>query len=96
MRNGSFNTKIKIEALEKTLSEDNRWISVYKPWREVWAFVSLRDISSKRALYLFAVRRRNDFPREFRIVIKDKIFMPTQPPTTEPSRDLILFHAVVK
>ncbi|MDR1551672.1 MAG: hypothetical protein LBS14_03280 [Holosporaceae bacterium] len=88
-----FNTKIKIESFEKRLSLDNLWISEYNLWKEVWASVSIKDISAKRVLYLFAIKWRHDFPKEFRVVIKDRIFMPTQRPIVEPSQDLVLFHA---
>ncbi|MDR1982795.1 MAG: hypothetical protein LBQ08_03300 [Holosporaceae bacterium] len=90
-----FNTKIKIETLEKKLSQDNLWVSEYKFWNEVWASISIKDISSRRVLYLFTIKWKHDFPCEFRVSIKDKIFTPTQLPIVEPSQDLILFHATV-
>jgi hypothetical protein len=93
MQKRLFATRVKIEILEKRLSSENLWISEYKPWKEVWASVSLKDISTRRALYIFAVKWRGDFPREFRAVVNDKIFMPTQMPAQEISQDLILFHA---
>ncbi|MDR0678311.1 MAG: hypothetical protein LBF44_02115 [Holosporaceae bacterium] len=90
-----FNTKVKIETLEKKLSKDNLWISEYKPWNEIWASISIKDISSRRVLYLFTIKWKRDFPREFRVVVRDRIFIPTQSPIFEPSRDLVLFHATI-
>ncbi|MDR0968398.1 MAG: hypothetical protein LBL99_02040 [Holosporaceae bacterium] len=88
-----FNTKVRIESVEKKLSDENLWVSEYKLWNEVWASISIKDISARRTLYLFAIKWRRDFPREFRVVIKDRIFTPTQQPIIEPSQDLVLFHA---
>ncbi|MDR0580725.1 MAG: hypothetical protein LBG04_01255 [Holosporaceae bacterium] len=88
-----FNTRVKIEIIEKKLSDDNLWVSEYKLWKEIWASISLKDISSRRVLYLFSVRWKQEFPREFRAVVKDVVFTPTQFPIMEPSQDLILFHA---
>jgi hypothetical protein len=90
-----FNTKIKIESLEKKLSTENLWIYEYKFWNEVWASISIKDISAKRVLYLFAIKWKCDFPSEFRVVVKDRIFTPTQPPIIEPAQDLVLFHATM-
>jgi hypothetical protein len=89
-----FNTKVRIESLEKKLSDENLWISEYKLWNQVWASISIKDISTRRTLYLFAVRWRRDFPKEFRVVVKDKIFKPTQPPILDSERGLVLFHAI--
>ena len=91
----AFNTKVKIEVLKKTLSADNVWISEYVPWGEAWASVSVKYISSKGALYLFEVKWKKDFPRAFRVIMNDKVFIPTQSSITEPSNDLILFHATI-
>ncbi|MDR2765944.1 MAG: hypothetical protein LBB63_00560 [Holosporaceae bacterium] len=90
-----FNTKVRVEALEKHLSDSNLWISEYKPWKEVWASITIKDISARRTLYLFALKWTVDFPREFRVVLKDKIFLPTQFPVVEPANDLVLFHATL-
>jgi hypothetical protein len=90
-----FNTRVKIETVEKKLSVDNLWVSEYKLWKEVWDSISLKDISSRRVLYLFSIRWKQEFPREFRVVVKDIIFTPTQFPIIEPSQDLIMFHATV-
>ncbi|MDR3187464.1 MAG: hypothetical protein LBT63_03500 [Holosporaceae bacterium] len=90
-----FDTKVKIEALEKKLSADNLWVSEYTLWKEVWASISIRDISARRALYLFRVKWLENFPRDFRVVVKDKTFTPTQFPIVEPANDLVLFHAVL-
>ncbi|MDR2781923.1 MAG: hypothetical protein LBB21_05745 [Holosporaceae bacterium] len=88
-----FGTRVKIETLEKKLSGENLWISEFKPWREVWAAISVKDISARRTLYLFTVKWKGDFPREFRAVVNGKVFTPTQMPAIELSQDLILFHA---
>ncbi|MCR5224459.1 MAG: hypothetical protein K6C34_00050 [Alphaproteobacteria bacterium] len=90
-----FNTKVKIESLKKTLSENNVWISEYESWGEIWASVSVKYISSKGALYLFEVKWKKDFPHDFRVIMNDTIFIPTQSPIAEPSSDLILFHATI-
>jgi hypothetical protein len=91
-----FNTKIKIEALEKKLSGDNLWVSEFQLWKEVWASITIKDISSRRALYLFTIKWNKDFPSEFRVVINDKVFTPTQFPIVEPANDLVMFHATLK
>jgi len=88
-----FDTKVRIESVEKKLSEENLWVSEYSLWKEVWASVAIKEISSRRALYLFSIQWQQDFPRNFRVVMKDKIFTPTQFPVIEPSRNMILFHA---
>jgi hypothetical protein len=89
-----FNTKIKIERLEKTLSEKNCWTSKYIFWKDVWASVMVKDITSKKALFFFVVKWKQDFPTSFRVKIGDKIFMPTQSPVVDPSNDTVLFHAI--
>lgn len=92
-----FNTKIRIEKLEKKLSNTNCWLSNYIFWKEVWASISIKDISSKRVLYLFTIRwHQEKFPLEFRIKINDTIFVPTQPPISDPAAGNIIFHAIIK
>ena len=86
-------TKVRIEKLEKVLSEKNTWESKYVFWQEVWASIQLKDISVTKASYLFAIKWKGNFPREFRVVINDKIFMPTQIPSVDFRNDLIIFHA---
>ncbi|MDR3151220.1 MAG: hypothetical protein LBT67_00010 [Holosporaceae bacterium] len=95
MRN-LFNTKVKIETAEKKLSESNVWILEYVYWNDLWASIFIKDISARRALYLFVIKWRKDFPDNFRIALNGKIFMPTQLPVRDPAKDLILFHATVK
>jgi hypothetical protein len=90
-----LNTKVKIETVAKKLSDDNLWISEYKFWNEVWASILIKDISSKRATYLFIVKWRRDFPRDFRVVVGNMIFKPTQSPILEAQEDIILFHAIL-
>jgi hypothetical protein len=88
-----FCTRTRIEIPEKKLSSENLWITEYKYWKEVWAAISIKDISPKRTVYIFAVKWRGDFPREFRAVVNNNIFTPTQIPAEESCKDLILFHA---
>jgi hypothetical protein len=95
MRN-LFNTKVKIEAADRKLSKSNVWILEYVYWNELWASIFIKDISARRALYLFVIKWRKDFPDDFRVVLNDKIFTPTQPPVRDPAKDLILFHATSK
>lgn len=95
IRKRLFNTRIEIEKEIKELSDDNRWISKYGIWKEMWASVMLKDISSKRALYLFVVKWKDDFPQNFRVKINDKIFTPTQSAIVDTADDAILFHAVL-
>ena len=90
-----FNTKIQIEKQNEKLSDDNRWISEYVFWKEMWASISLKYISSKRTSYLFAIKWKQDFPQKFRVKINDKIFTPTQSAVVDPANDTILFHAVL-
>jgi hypothetical protein len=96
MRKNLFATKVKIEAIEKKLSNDNLWASEYVYWNELWASIFLKDISAKRVLYFFTIKWRKDFPVNCRVVVNDKIFVPTQPPIMDPSNDVIMFHAVMK
>lgn len=90
-----FHTKIKIETLQKHLSCDNLWVLEYKQWKEVWASVSVKYVSSKGALYLFEVRWCGDFPQEFRVIMNGAVFVPIQSPIIEPGRGSILFHTKV-
>lgn len=96
MKKALFNTKIIVEEAKKTLSEDNVWISDYVFWKELWASVSLKDISPRRALYIFSIKWKEDFPQNFRVKINGKIFTPTQFPIIDACRDEILFHATTK
>lgn len=93
MWNRLTSTKVKIEKLEKTLSEKNTWESKYIFWNEVWASIQLKDITVTKALYLFAIKWKGDFPRQFRVVVNNRIFMPTQTPSIDFRNDLIIFHA---
>lgn len=95
MRKTLFNTKVTIEKMEKTLSKENAWVSEYSFWKELWASVFLKDISPRRTLYFFTIKWNRDFPSIFRVKINDKIFMPTQLPIADTSKDEILFHATM-
>ncbi|MDR1361867.1 MAG: hypothetical protein LBJ16_01465 [Holosporaceae bacterium] len=95
MRN-LFNTKITIEKVEKKLSECNVWIPEYVYWNQLWASILIKDISARRALYLFVIRWRKDFPNDFRVTLGDKIFTPTQQPFYDPAKDVLMFHAAVQ
>lgn len=88
-----FNTKVKIELLEKKLSIDNQWIKVYTLWKEVWASIIVKDFSARGALYLFSIRYEKGFPVNFRVTVDDKVFTPTQSPIVEHLNGLVLFHA---
>ncbi|MDR1333862.1 MAG: hypothetical protein LBJ71_01440, partial [Holosporaceae bacterium] len=83
--------RVKIETLERKLSKENLWVSEYKLWKEVWAAISIKDISSRRTIYMFTIKCRGDFPCEFRVLLNDKVFIPTQKPAVD--QDIILFHA---
>ena len=95
LRKNMFNTKIKIERLEKQLSENNCWTSSYISWKEVWAFMTIKNISSVKAVYLFIVRRKEGFPQNFRVKISDMTFTPTQIPVVDYRLDTIIFHATI-
>jgi hypothetical protein len=86
-----FTSRVKIETLERKLSKENLWVSEYKPWKEVWAAISIKDISARRTLYMFAIKWRGDFPMEFRALLNGKVFIPTQKPAMD--KDVLLFHA---
>jgi hypothetical protein len=88
-----FNTRVRIESVERKLSDENLWVSEYTLWKEVWASISIKDITAKKVIYMFTIKWKQDFPREFRVMVKDKIFTPTQFPIIDPAQDLILFHA---
>jgi hypothetical protein len=93
MRNRLFNTKVRIESKIMTLSPKHVWISEYVFWRELWASISLKCISSRSTLYIFAVRWKGDFPGSFRVKVNGQIFVPTQPAVLDPQTESILFHA---
>lgn len=90
-----FNNKVQIETREKILTNDNRWISKYSFWKEVWASISIKDMSPKRTLYLFMIKWKHNLPSDFRVKLNDKIFFPTQIPVVDPCSDTVIFHAVV-
>lgn len=90
-----FNTRIEIEKEVEELSEDNRWVSKYVLWKEMWASVTLKDVSSRRVLYLFIMKWKDNFPQKFRVKINNKIFTPTQSAVANAADDTILFHAIM-
>ncbi|GHU12725.1 hypothetical protein FACS189449_06940 [Alphaproteobacteria bacterium] len=94
MKRKLFDRKVKIEIAERKLSKDNAWFSEYVHWNELWASISLKDISARRVLYFFTVKWRRNFPNNFRVLVDDKVFLPTQPPVVDPSNDCVVFHAV--
>lgn len=89
-----FSTKIKIEKLEKKLSENNTWKSEFVFWNELWASIELGNIAITKTNYIFKVRWRGAFPENFRVVVNDVIFVPTQTVAVDIKNDLVIFHAV--
>lgn len=94
MMERQFNTKIKIEKLEKRLSENNVWKSEFIPWQELWASIRLGNIAITKTNYIFRVKWRGDFPKKFRVVVNDVIFFPTQMVAIDLKNDEVIFHAV--
>lgn len=93
MYSNLFNTKVRIEELKTTLSENNTWESKYVPWRDVWASIQLKSVGVTQSLYLFIVKWKGQFPKKFRVVFQDKIFTPTQESSFDYKNDLVIFHA---
>lgn len=89
-----FNTKIKIEKLEKKLSENNTWKSEFLPWQELWASIQLENITMTKTNYIFRVKWRGEFPKKFRVIINDVIFLPTQMVAIDLKNDMVIFHAI--
>ncbi len=89
-----FNTKIKIEKLEKKLSENNTWKSEFLPWQELWASIQLGNITITKTNYIFRVKWRGEFPKKFRVIINDVIFLPTQMVAIDLKNDMVIFHAI--
>ena len=96
MNQKMFSTKIQIELQDKKLTTNNEWTTTYTPWRELWATVQLKDVSVTRALYLFAIKWRGEFPKKFRVKIKDSVFEPTQNVSFDFKNNLVIFHAIAK
>ena len=94
MMERQFNTKIKIEKLEKRLSENNVWKSEFIPWQELWASIQLGNIAITKTNYIFRVKWRGNFPKKFRVVVNDVIFFPTQMAAIDLKNDEVIFHAV--
>ena len=88
-----FSTKVRIEELQTTLSENNTWEENCVPWRDVWASIQLKSIGVTKSLYLFIVKWKGEFPKKFRVVFQDKIFIPTQEASFDYKNDLVIFHA---
>ncbi len=91
-----FSTKVRVELLDKQLSHNNEWISKYTPWKDLWATIQLKDVKITKSLYLFAIRWKGEFPKNFRVVVNDNIFEPTQPVSYDFKNNLIIFHANIK
>ena len=89
----SFSTRIKIEKEEKILSNENLWVTTYCFWKELWASVVMKELSSSKVTYLFKIKWKGVFPKNFRVIISDRIFLPTQTPEIDIVNDTILFHA---
>ncbi len=89
-----FNTKIKIEKLEKTLSEINTWKSKFVPWQELWASIQLSNIAITKTNYIFRVKWRGEFPKKFRVIVNNVVFIPTQLVAIDLKNDMVIFHAV--
>lgn len=89
-----LSTKIKIEKLEKKLSENNTWKSEFVFWNELWASIELGNIAITKTNYIFKVRWRGVFPENFRVVVNNVIFVPTQIVAVDIKNDLVIFHAV--
>ena len=88
-----FYNKVKIEKEVKKLSSEGLWVTNYEFWKEMWASIVIKEISTSKAVYLFQIKWRGEFPKNFRVMMNDEIFSPTQPPVTDIIGDTILFHA---
>lgn len=91
-----FKTKIKIEKLEKKLSKNNVWKTEFVFWNELWASVELGNIAITKTNYIFQLRWRGEFPKKFRVIVNDVVFVPTQSPAIDVKNDMVIFHAVRK
>ena len=89
-----FNTKIKIEKLERKLSENNTWKTEFLPWQEMWASIRLGNIAITKTNYIFRVKWRGEFPKKFRVIVNGVIFFPTQMAAIDLKNDMVIFHAV--
>lgn len=89
-----FNTKIKIEKSERKLSENNTWKSEFTPWQELWASIQLGNIAITKTNYIFRVKWKGEFPKNFRVIVNDVIFLPTQTVAIDLKNDMVIFHAV--
>ncbi|MDR2681436.1 MAG: hypothetical protein LBB29_00070, partial [Holosporaceae bacterium] len=56
--------------------------------------ISIKYVAIKKVIYFFTIKWRRHFPNNFRIVVDDEIFVPTQPPIADPSNDYVMFHAI--
>jgi hypothetical protein len=91
----SFDRPIRIEKIERKLSDTNCWIKNYVPWKDFSAKISVKEISHKRTLYLFVINWRQDFPQFFRVKLNDKVFTPTQLPVEDPTGGTVMFYATL-
>ena len=88
-----FYNKVRIEKEVKKLSPEGLWVTNYEFWKELWASIAIKEISTSKVVYLFQIKWRGEFPKNFRIIMNDEIFSPTQLPVTDVTGDTILFHA---
>ena len=88
-----FYNKVRIEKEVKKLSPEGLWVTNYEFWKELWAAIAIKEISTSKVVYLFQIKWRGEFPKNFRIIMNDEIFSPTQLPVTDVTGDTILFHA---
>lgn len=88
-----FYTKITIEIPEFKLTETNEWYKKYKIWKEIWAQVKLKNVSRAGGVYFFCIDNISDFPEDFRVVMNNKIFVPTQLPIEDNATNKLIFHA---
>lgn len=94
MKHINFNNRVKIEKLTKSLSVDNTWVSSYAKFADVWAAINVKELTAKKCLYLFTIQWRENFPNNFRVMINDSTFIPTQIPIVDFKNNVILFHAI--
>lgn len=89
-----FETRIKIEVPEFILTANNNWYQKYKLWKEIWAKVKLKNISRNEGVYFFCVDGALALPKNFRVNMNNKIFIPTQSPLEDRVGNKLIFHAV--
>ena len=86
----TFNAKIKIE---EELTSENLWTLHYSAWKELWASASIKEISSAGAVYLFQIKWRGKFLKNFRIIFQNDVLIPIQPVLFDRANDDIFIRA---